>query len=278
MNWPLLLFLCTSLIQPQPRKQWVNPDPKPLTWESLQSGLDFAVADAPILCNIGDAKIRVLRIDPEYFRFRLLSTKELKHQNLTASQWAKQYNLTAVINAGMYQMDHQTNVGYMRNFDFVNNARVGKDNCLLAFNPKDNKLPLVQIIDRTCQDWQKLMLQYQSLTQSIRMVDCQQKNRWGQQAKYWSMVAIAVDKQDRVLFLHSRTPYSVRDFIHQIQQLPLDIYNAMYLEGGPEASFYLQHPKTQLSAIGSYETGFYESDDNDRFWPIPNVIGIEPIE
>ncbi|MFK7926132.1 MAG: phosphodiester glycosidase family protein [Bacteroidia bacterium] len=274
MKWIFIFLLPSLLIQPQARKQWVNPNPEALKWQSLEQGLDLAIADATIKCNIGDSKIRVLRIDPTHFDFRLLSTKELKHQNLTADQWSQKYQLTALVNAGMYQMDHQTNVGYMRNYQFVNNGRVSKDNTLIAFNPKDQKLAPFQIIDRTCQDWENVMTQYQSVTQGIRMVDCEQKNRWGQQPKYWSMVAIAVDKQGRVLFLHSRTPYSVRDFIKQIMALPLDIYNAMYLEGGPEASFFLDHPKTKVKAIGSYETGFYESDSNDRYWPIPNVIGI----
>ena len=28
--------------------------------------------------------------------------------------------------------------------------------------------------------------------------------------------------------------------------------------------------------MGSFETGFRELDDNDRFWPIPNVLGFAP--
>jgi hypothetical protein len=275
-KWTALCLIVLLSFQPQTRKQWRNPYALPLTWEQLSPGLDLAVADAPIKCNIGDSKIRILRINPEHFDFQLLSSKELKHPNLTADGWAKRHQLTALVNAGMYQMDYQTNVGYMRNFDFVNNGRVSKDNTLIAFHPKNDSLPPFQIIDRTCQNWQELMQQYQSLTQGIRMIDCGQHNRWSQQPKYWSMVVMATDKEGRALMIHSRTPYSVHDFIEMILELPLNVYNAMYLEGGPEASFLLNHAERKISAIGSYETGFYESDGNDRFWPIPNVIGIVP--
>ena len=48
----------------------------------------------------------------------------------------------------------------------------------------------------------------------------------------------------------------------------------MYLEGGPEASFYLSHNELMIEKMGSYETGFNENDDNNEFWQIPNVIGI----
>jgi hypothetical protein len=48
----------------------------------------------------------------------------------------------------------------------------------------------------------------------------------------------------------------------------------MYLEGGPEASLYLEANGKKIERIGSYETGFWESDTNEQFWPLPNVIGI----
>ncbi len=48
----------------------------------------------------------------------------------------------------------------------------------------------------------------------------------------------------------------------------------MYLEGGPEASLHVQTPGKTVRRIGSYETGFNENDDNDRYWGLPNVIGV----
>ena len=32
----------------------------------------------------------------------------------------------------------------------------------------------------------------------------------------------------------------------------------------------------KVDLCGSYETGFNENDDNQRQWPIPNVIGVSP--
>jgi hypothetical protein len=48
----------------------------------------------------------------------------------------------------------------------------------------------------------------------------------------------------------------------------------MYLEGGPEASFYLNHNGIEVKKFGSYETDFNENDDNEGFLEIPNIIGI----
>ena len=66
----------------------------------------------------------------------------------------------------------------------------------------------------------------------------------------------------------------MRDFNALLLQLPLDIAGAMHVEGGPEASLSVHGGGINLDLMGSYETGFFESDDNHRQWPIPNVIGV----
>ena len=174
----------------------------------------------------------------------------------------------------MYMRDHKTNLGYMKNYDHINNERVNKDNTIVAFNRKNDSVPEFQIIDRQCQDWDALKAQYHSFTQSIRMMDCNQRNKWSQQNKKWSMVVIGKDKQGNALFIFVRSPYTVHDFIDILSDAPLDIYNLMYLEGGPEASFYINHNGTEIKKMGSYETGFNEYDDNNEYWKIPNIIGI----
>jgi len=48
----------------------------------------------------------------------------------------------------------------------------------------------------------------------------------------------------------------------------------VYLEGGPEASLYINSGDTIIPKIGSYVSKTYARDDNDHFWKVPNVIGI----
>ncbi len=74
--------------------------------------------------------------------------------------------------------------------------------------------------------------------------------------------------------IHSRSPWAMHDFVEMVSELNLNLLGLIYLEGGPEASLYVNGFTEKHSLIGSYETGFFESDDNDRFWPIPNVIGV----
>jgi hypothetical protein len=116
--------------------------------------------------------------------------------------------------------------------------------------------------------------QHRDALQGIRMIAADGRNVWSQQARRWSIGCLAQDRHGRILFLHKRAPMSVHDFIDYVQGLPLEVVRCMYLEGGPEATLYVNAGGTELERFGSYETGFNENDDNDRAWALPNVIGV----
>ena len=267
----LYLVLATTIIVLLSSFKFSEGD---ITWEKIDEGLYYAAYDAPMKSKFGDSKINILKIAPSLYNLNLLTAQENDGKTRTAKDWLDQKKQIAVINAGMYMTDHSTNVGYMKNFDVINNGRVSRDNTIVAFNRKNDSVPEFQIIDLKCQNWEQLKTQYNSFTQSIRMMDCNQKNKWSQQNKMWSMVVIGKDKKGNVLFIFVRSPYSVHNFINILSNSSLDLYNLMYLEGGPEASFYLNHNGTKVERMGSYETGFNENDKNNDFWDIPNVIGI----
>lgn len=88
------------------------------------------------------------------------------------------------------------------------------------------------------------------------------------------MCVLAVDKQKNVLFIFTRSPYTANQFINMLLAMPLNIHNAMYLEGGPEASLYVASKDTVIEKFGSYVSQTFSHDRNDHFWAIPNVIGI----
>jgi uncharacterized protein YigE (DUF2233 family) len=270
--WKKIVYSCLLLI---PVILIGTPKGPAVHWKKIDTGLYVTSIDSPVKSSVGDSKITILKINPKYYNFKLISAKEKNEPNKTAKEWAKSRNLAAVINAGMFQKDYKTNVGFMKNYDFINSSRLNKYKAVTAFNRKTPEVPEFQIIDLKCQNWNQLKTKYHTFIQGIRMIDCRQKNCWSPQNKKWSMVVIGIDKKGNALFIFSRSPYSVHNFINILLQLPLSIYNAMYLEGGPEASFYLNHNGVEIQRFGSYETGFNLDDGNSSYWPIPNVIGIQ---
>ncbi len=243
-------------------------------WKLLDDGLSFVELDAPQKSDVGDSKISILKIDPETYEFKLLTAKENRGNSRTFRQWAQAFNLTAVINAGMYQTDLLTSVGYMKNYRHINNNHVNRNNSVFAFSPVDSTLVPARIIDRTCDDFDSLRQQYHCMFQSIRMISCDQKNVWAKQPNRWSIAILGVDNNGNVLFIFSRSPYRVHDIINILLALPISISRAMYLEGGAKAGLYIKHNDFSFEKYGGFENAFVNDNSTREGWPIPNVLGI----
>jgi len=277
MKW-ILLFLTFGFSPMKPNQQLAQSD-----WINLQPGLWLRQLDMPVKSSHGDSKVTILKIDPKHFNFHLVLATENGLVKKPVDVWCETKNLLAGINAGMF---HGTtskpgwygfvNTGYTRNYKHVHNPVQNSDNAFIVFHPKDKNLPEFQILDKTCQAVPKILSSYQSVVQGIRILDCNKKVVWAQDKKKWSMCILCTDEEGNCLFVHCRSPYTVHDFMTQLLTLVPSINRAIYLEGGPEASLYLNAPSRKLALMGSYETGFWEKDDNQMLWDLPNVIGISP--
>lgn len=251
-----------------------NGNSQDAPWRKVDDGLFFAQFDHSYKPPIKDSKITMIKINPTIYSFKLLCASEFGKVRLTAKEWCKKYTLISAINAGMYQKDGLTNVGYMKNFSHTNNPRLNSTyKAVLAFNRVDDDVPEIQIIDLKCQDFEKLKPKYQTFVQNIRMISCYQENVWSQQNKRWSLAVLGMDKGGNVLFIFSEAPYSGYDFNHILLSLPISIFNAMYLEGGRAASLYFSANDFVLDKTGIYESSLGENAIRSGAHPIPNVIG-----
>jgi hypothetical protein len=272
----LVLFVSLSPIagtaDQQPAKVDVQKDSE---WQKLAQGLELGIFNAPLPSEIGDSKIRVLRIDPQRYQLRLLSASAFeKGRPLSARQWSIQNGLVAAINASMYQEDYRSSVSLMRSRAHVNNPRLSKDMTILAFDRKTADVPLVKLIDRQCEDFKVWQNKYSTMVQSIRMISCTGENVWTQQPQKWSTAVIGVDDRDRVLFIHAGSPYSTHDLIDILKMLPLNITRAMYAEGGPQAQLYINIENQEHEFVGNYEIEIQGNMKKLISRPVPNVVGI----
>jgi len=243
-------------------------------WKKVDEGLYVREFDSLQKPKANDSKITIVKIHPRFYSFKLLCASEHGKIILTAKKWCEKYNLISAINAGMYQEDGIRNIGYMKNFNHINNPRLNAAyKAVLAFNPIESTLPEIQIIDLKCQNFETLRFKYQTLVQNIRMIDCQQENVWSKQDKTWSMAVFGIDKSGNALLIFTESPYSGYDFVNILLSLPISIYNAMYLEGGQEANLYFSANDVEFEKIGRPKS----PDENDNIpvaRPLPNVIGI----
>ena len=247
-------------------------------WRELEPGLElgeFVPPGQPVRYAIA-----VVRADPSRWSLRLLCAEDQGEDPMTVEQWARRHGLVAAINASMYlREDNQRSTGYMRTGSYVNNPVVNaRFGAFLAFGPRRQGLPPAQIVDRYAQDWRDLMEAYDSVVQNFRMLSVEQENQWPEGQEAHSIAAVGMDDAGRVLFIHSREPYSVHDFTEVLLDLPIGLYNAMYVEGGPEAGLFVLAGGYTGRWMGSWDEGTFLADSNRTFWSVPNVIGLARAE
>ncbi|MEI6138820.1 MAG: phosphodiester glycosidase family protein [Mariniphaga sp.] len=247
-------------------------------WHELQPGISFKEVDAPEKSILNDSRIFILKVDPMLCRFELLCSSQHGRKNRPADEWANEFNVNVVVNAGMFNMANgRTNKGYLKNYSHYNNSkRNGGYNVMMALNPKQRSEAEMVIYDLTCTSWDSIQRDYRSLCQGMRMIDCNgNRMAWDKNpGQACSMVIGAKDLSGNLFFVFTRSPYTHQKMIEFLYFLIPDIRTTVYLEGGPEASLYVQTSDTVISKIGSYVSKTYANDKNDHFWKIPNVIGI----
>jgi len=265
-----MIFICLSLTGG-------DSPAETSAWMRLDKGLYLGEFDPKQKSRICHHKIIILKIDPKRYPLRLLSASEHGGKQRTAKHWCKEFGLQAAINASMYQnMDLLKSTGYMRNYDDVNNAYLNRNfGSLLVFNPTHPSLPQVQMIDRRLQrNWKSIMEKYHTVVQNYRMITQGKKRGWPQRRVIHGAAAVGMDMDDNVLFILSRSPYSTHDLIHILLSLPIKIRDAMYVEGGPEATLYFQTGVQEESFTGTCEAGSNEDGYYKALYKIPNIIGI----
>jgi exopolysaccharide biosynthesis protein len=248
------------------------------TWTQIDEGLQYCDFSSPIKSSTGDSKILIIRVDPKVYNFRLLSSSEVSpgSTSLNVKEWAEKYRLIAAINAGMFQADLKSNVGYMKNYGHMNNPRIHRTYAsAFAFNPKKAELPLARIYDTDEKDMKDVIAEYQTVIQNLRLIKRSGVIRWAQQEKRWSEAALGQDQDGNILFIFSGSPFTMYELSKALLSLPIKLECAMHLDGGPAASLYLRHNNFEILRVGRHElASIVVGNMNNDFLPLPNVIGI----
>jgi hypothetical protein len=247
-----------------------------VTWRGLGTGVEYAAIAISPQPTIGDGRLHVVRIDPGKASLRPRFAAQLDGRSRTAREWCSEHGVVAAINAGMYDRDGSTHTGYLRTGDRTLSARwPASYQSILLLGPRRSNLPAATIRDARAGAGPAEFEDYSTVIQNLRLIRGPGVNVWPQSARRWSEAAIAEDRDGRILFLFSRSPFTMHDFNAMLLGHSLGIVRAMHAEGGPEASLSVHGPGIDLDLAGSYETGFNESDANPVQWRLPNVLTVE---
>jgi len=242
--------------------------------------MDYKYIAAKTPSPVADSRIFILRIDPALWQLEAVGISQTADSSgHTAREWSQSRKFSAAINAGMFATDFKTHLGYMGSGAHVNNGKVNAYQSVAAFDPRDAKgSPRFRVFDLDASgvSFSEIQKNYSSAIQNLRLIKRPGTNQWSQQDRKWSEAALGEDNAGRVLFIYSRSPFSMHDLNNELLAAGIGIVAAQHLEGGPEAQLYLHVGSTEMEMYGSYETSFRENDSNSAAWPIPNILGVRP--
>ena len=256
------------------------PARAPADWKTIAPGMDLRYVTAKHPSSIGDSRIVILRMDPSQWQLEAVGvTQTGESSGHTARAWSQSHNFSAAINAGMFATDYKTHLGYMGSASYVNNNHTNAYQSVAAFEPRDSQsLPRFRIFDLDVPGvhFQDILKDYSSVLQNLRLVKRPGLNQWNQQERKWSEAALGEDDAGRILFIYSRSPFSMHDLNEELLASGIGLVAAQHLEGGPEAQLYVHVGTLEMELCGSYETAFKENDSNSVAWPVPNILGVRP--
>jgi len=248
----------------------------PPVWKELLRGLELT--SLPVRLGIEQpgalAEIVVVRIDPAFFDIGLFSRQWDGGPPRTLEMWAQDMELAAAINAAMYLPDGRTGTGYMRRGENISRERPAKRfGAFFVAGPLAPDLPRAAVLDRTKDDWERLLPLYETVVQNFRLMGHEGEALWPENGPSHAVASVAEDREGRILFLHCRQPITIRHFAKTIASSPeLDIKAAMYVEGGAQAAMLVRGPGFARLWTGSHPADFFLGAAG-RHITLPNILG-----
>lgn len=225
-------------------------------WTQLEPGLEFVRFDTRSLKVGGDQDLTILRVDPGRWDLRFL-TAEKAPDGLprTAQGWCADFDLAAAVNAGMFQADGKTHVGFCQADGVVLNGSANGYLSAAGIDPVDPGQAAFRIFDLDLTPLADVALRYRTVVQNLRLIKRGGENRWEPEGERWPEAALGEDAQGRALLIHCATPYTMHEFNRILLRLPLDLVCAQHLEGNSPAKLWVDHPAYQGGAQGQGPSG-----------------------
>ncbi len=233
-------------------------------WTELEGGLELARFDSRTLVSESWGDLVVLRVDPAVFDLKIVAaSQQADDRNRDIREWSEDFELIAAINAGMYQADKKTHVGFCLVDGEVVSRFANKYRSAAAFGPVDESDPPFRIFDLDEVSLGDVKKRYRNVVQNLRLIKRSGKNRWEQSKDRWREAALGEDSQGRALLISCRKSLSMHDFNEILLALPLGLECAQHLEGSGTARFWLNHP-----AYGEWKEPGYPGPN------LPIILGV----
>jgi hypothetical protein len=238
--------------------------PRDRAWRELAPGLDLGRFSSRALSPEDDGDVVVLRVDPTLWDLAYHTAPDHGGQNRSVRAWVEELDLVAAVNAGMYQEDRLSHVGFLQIDGKVRNGTPNDYLSAAVCGPLRRGDPSFRIYDLDETPLDSLRVRYRTVVQNLRLIKRPGDNRWTVRDSGWAEAALGEDSHGHALLIFCQSPLSMHDLNDALLALPLDLVCAQHLEGNLPAQLHVKAGDTTLTLPAG------------EVPPIPNVLGVKP--
>ncbi len=207
-------------------------------------------------------ELDIFRLNPDSIDIEILTVSRNKTLKQTFMDTSDTDPYFLVCNAGMFNVDYKTNMGYMKKKgEILNSINHPHYHSVMAFNPLFDDLPSFYLYDTDVTPLDSIVNKFDSIVENLRLIKRSGENRWPKQDKKWSELAIGQDIDNNILVIYCHNQLSMFDFNNLILSLPINLLVAQHLEGNASAQLYF-----------SFD-GHTVNLDNGEY--VPNLLGFK---
>jgi hypothetical protein len=224
-------------------------------WRTLSDGVEFATLRGEPYCRHGSATVAALRLDPGRVRVQVRHfTREPEQRPLDILEWQRRSGALAVFNAGQYYGDYSY-MGLFASGGRVISRRVHPTfKAALVAGPRGGG-HAIRVLDLARERLRPDSLGWDEVAQSFMLFDRDGTVRVRHTDLVAARTAVAEDRDGRIIVLTSEGGYTLWDFAEWLKGLPLELSQAMAMDGGLEAEMVVSAARFRYASFGHWEYG-----------------------
>jgi uncharacterized protein YigE (DUF2233 family) len=243
-------------------------------WRTLRPGVEFATLRGEPWCRYGSASVAVLRLDPSRVRIRVRHfSREPERRPLDILEWQRRSGAIAVFNAGQYYDDYSY-MGMLASGGKVISRRPHPTYKAALVAGPSTGAPAIRVLDLTLEPLDPDSLGWSEVAQSFMLFDRDGKVRVRRSDQVAARTAVGEDRSGRIVVLTSEGGYTLWDFAQLLKKLPLELSQAMSMDGGLEAEMVVSAARFRYASFGHWEQGRAPRDAPPPPTALPAVVTV----
>lgn len=240
-----------------------------LHWRTLHPGVEFTTLRGEPYCRRGSTDIAVLRVDPSRVRMRVLHYSRAADRPLEILEWQRRTGALAVFNAGQYYADYSY-MGRLVSAGRVISARIHPQ--FKAALVADGRRARVLDLERESMDADSA--RWSDVAQSFMLFDRAGGVRVRKSDLVANRTVVGEDRAGRLVALTTEGGYTLWELAKLLQDGPLDLAQAMAMDGGHEAEMCVKAGRFRYASFGHWNEKGMAAEAGAAQVPLPAVVAV----